>query len=1086
MAQQWQTVAIPFAQGIKPTSAGRALEQTKLLTAQNCFFHLDEGPQKRYGHVSRDVAKAGQAPGLNGLELPLAPALRTPFSFSDPGLSASYLHGWGLYTPNTDTSNSLMTAVSSQVLVGNLFGVLTRDQQIAAWDGHRLLVRPDSDFQSFGAVAGQAVFPAVRGEGIAKSLAGQIKSDAADNGVLKTVVWISGTTAYRSVYSSVSGACHVSESSLGLATVTDVRVITLGSWTHILARNTGDTTLWMFSCQNDTPATLTTRNMGDITEPVFDVKKYSEEYAVIARVNSGDVEVTIIRADGNNHVLYTPDVGGGTVLAVTAATHPSSKLGLLWLLTDFTPQFSEYDLMTGIESNGSFPLNVSSALSAQGRITLCETLVPASVVGEDLNWIAYIQVSATELKSYRVCSTAAAPINQTTRYNTVLASHAFRVGNRAYVWCTGTPSIYVLQPTWYLCDQQLQPVGKILYGLAYQKDPTTNFGMPGVNWTTDTVTHPAKDRVVFMGALGYKQRAETRTSTPDPNGVFTEPSVFFYTLDFLPRITSAQAGRATYISGAQLWEFDGVNLNEAGFIQAPESAQIATGSSGNLDKAKEYSWRIDLCYKNAQNEEIRSWSSVVTRAAASTGTVKMTLTINHVPMTRRDNSYFLVYRTEGNGTEYYLVSSRDPADVATDNGFLFNSRSAATYTFTDNLADTVLIQREYHPANATGFLQPLPAPACEVVAAGRARVWLAGGELSPGEIAPSRYFQPGETPSFSPALNIQIDRNSEPITAIGFVGQQAVLFRRTSAYTLDSDGPDNTAQGTWGVPQLALADVGAVEQSTLALAGEGLYFQSTAGFRVITQGGGLRPPGAGLIGGLGTDVDTLAVEGDYAAAVVFPKFSQIRWYSRDPEKPTLVVDYTKNVWTTWTGLECQGAVYSPSAETVVIARATGQLWTEQEGRYYDSDRTYEMTIKTAWFRAGNLGDFERIKRFALFGAADSGLSLKYRVYYDERPFWSQEGSLDFVGTNPTTKFNPSTWGAVSWGFGPWGDESAESVSGVGSGLYFRDGVFKFRRRLKRQKCSVFSLEFTDQGSAVNFQPVVIALELGAKPGLDRI
>jgi hypothetical protein len=607
-----------------------------------------------------------------------------------------------------------------------------------------------------------------------------------------------------------------------------------------------------------------------------------------------------------------------------------------------------------------------------------------------------------------------------------------------------------------------------------------------------------KDRIVFSGCLGYRQRAETVASasaaaarSPDPTGVWLEPSVFAYTLDFLPNLRYAQAGRSAYIAGAQLWEYDGKELNEAGFHMATENFSIVSGGVGPLGKSKTYNWRIDLCYKNAQNEEIRSWSSIVTVPANSIvvmgSSYKASITIPHMPMTRRDSAYFLIYRTEGNGTEYYLVSSRDPAQSgATANGFRSNARSSETYTFTDNLSDTDLIGREYHPANATGYLQPFSAPACELITAGRDRLWVAGGELGTGEVAPSRYFRPGETPAFTPALNIQIDRNSEPITAIGFVGEVAVLFRRTSSYTFESDGPDNVNQGVWDFPRLALSDVGAISQESLALAGEGLYFQSAAGIRVITSGGGLRPPGAGLVGGLGTDVDTLAAVGVYSVALAVPEQSQIRWYSRDPAQPSLVVDYTKGTWTTWTGLTTPGAMFWNVRNTVLLARGDGLIWRENPDKYLDGDRTYETVIKTAWLHASGMGDYLRARRFALFGEATNGLSLRYRVYYDERPFHTDEGFLDFVGTNPDTKFNPSGWGSVSWGFGPWGDESAESNAGSGSGLWFRDGVFKFRRRFARQKCSVFSIEFSDQGSDASFTPVVLALELGLKPGLDRI
>jgi hypothetical protein len=1078
----WEPVAIPFARGIKPVSHGRMLDQQHLLTAQNCYFYQDEGPQKRNGHTSRTIRSAGAVVPLNGIVPPVEPEFRTPHSFENPSLSEYWLHGWGLFN-ETDEPTVGTLDLADQPMAGYSFGLLTRDSEAAVWDGNRLLSVPGST-EPFGATNG-AVIPSLRGAPIAKSLTGQLRPDAADTGVLRTVVWIydsgAAKTAYRSVYNSVTGACIVNEEAFTSLTSPDsVRVFTLGPWTHVAIQD-DETELFLRSWHNDTPGTIVARTLGAVDNPNFDVKKHSESAAVVAKIEAGDITVLVLNQYGAISSTYAPTMGAsaGTAESVSVATTHDGILGVLWQTTTFENILRTYVLTSGVVESTLLSVVTSSAA---GRTTLAANYLNKS---DFPVWTVYVDDVASSrryVRVYRVIShdgsLAIAPALTTTRYNVTLASHAFRVGQRTYVWCA-PDSAFTLQPTWFLCDEKLLPVGKALFGLAYIDAPSI-LTMPSVNWHTEDATQAAKDRLVFVGALGYRQRATIEDTSPDPNGVWAEPSAFFYSLDFLAPLRSAQAGRSTYIAGAQLWEYDGANLHEAGFHLAPEGVSVVDGGAGNLDETKQYNWRVDLCYKNAQNEEIRSWSKTVTVAASAFGaaTFKATITIPHVPMTRRDNAYFLVFRTTGDGTEYYLVSSRNPADAAlTDNKFLRNDRGSATYTFSDNISDTDLIEQEYHPANADGYLQPLPAPACEIVAAGRDRLWLAGGELAQGEIAPSRYFQPGETPSFSPALNIQVERNAEPVTAIGFVGEQAVFFRKTSAHTLESDGPDNINQGVWAFPRLALSDVGAVSQESLALAGEGLYFQSTAGIRVITQGGGLRPPGAGLIGGLGTDVDTLTSVGEYSAAVVVPKYSQIRWYSRDAAKPTMVVDYTKNVWTTFTGLSCSGAAYLHSLDTVLIAKGP-EIWTETEGRYFDGDRSYEMVIKTAWLRAANLGDFQRARRWALFGDADTGLNLRYRIFYDERPFHSFEGTIAFNGNT-----NTSAWGDSTWGSGSWGD-SANSDGN--SGLWFRDGVFRFRRRFRRQKCSVFAIELSDQGSNANFSPVVLGLELGRKPGLDRI
>jgi len=276
-----------------------------------------------------------------------------------------------------------------------------------------------------------------------------------------------------------------------------------------------------------------------------------------------------------------------------------------------------------------------------------------------------------------------------------------------------------------------------------------------------------------------------------------------------------------------------------------------------------------------------------------------------------------------------------------------------------------------------------------------------------------------------------------------------------------------------------------------------LWFQSPAGIRLLSNNGGLDSQ-AGL------DVDPLTTNAKFSSAVVVPQYTQVRWYSRDSAQPTIVLDYSSNSWSTWTGLTCVGGVFWPVTNLAVIANGAGSVWVETVGTFTDAGTPYESIVRTAWLRAKSLGDFQRVRRAALFGNSASPLSLRTRVYYDERPFHDEElireyplgTGNDADGVDPLSTFNTSVWGAGDnppfntpvWGlFSVWGDSLNQLPQGQATGLTFRDGVFKFRWRPGRQKCSVISFEFSDMGATNSgFEPVVLALELGVKSGLDRI
>lgn len=1115
MALSRDTVAIPFTSGIQPNNRARMLEPQKLQDAVNCFYELESGPQKRNGHLSR-VVRTGRDYTPFSSANPTGAVLRANFSTANPGLLAqNWIYGWGLRGDPTLLSEVVNTAdpfeVSAHPNVGLLFGGGTRDNEVLAWDGFRLFsYAPEMLSEKFGEaqtpspVVGDTpgvpkrtpvCMPAMRTTPMAKIAGSQLKPTGADNGVLRVVTWLNtdGTTVSYSAFDAENLAGVVINSTLTFQAPTHLRLVCTGPWFHILVSDPTANSLEVRSFHQDTPGTVISRSLGTVDQ-VFDVKKVNESQFIVAKLKGSVITLFFMNVDGSVITSWIPDLGGHAAAANTCISVESDRTGTIGLIWQ---SGSPADVYFRTYTTGGATLRLAKLITTltatSGRVTGSPRVTSRDNVSLQPTWDIYVEDTVSSVKQVR--SYAVDYINNSflfaTRHRVVLASHAFRAGNRTFVWCTNwLGASGGLQTTWFLCDAAVLPVGKFAYGLANHDLAGTVSTLTGVNWTADP-TAAFEDRLVFHGAMACNLRlptlaTATGAAAAQPSGVFTEPSVQFYELDFLPALRSAQVGRSTYFAGAQLWTYDGAEVVEAGFHQAPEGTTGVAAAGGSLT-AGDYRYRIDLCHKNAQNEEIRSWS-LITPKITATGSQKITLTIPQVSMTRRDDAYFLIFRTEANGTVFYLANSRDPSSA----NFLKNDPATATFTYVDTLADATLITGEYHPANSGGnYVDPLPAPACEIVAAGRDRLWLAGGELAPGEVAPSRLFFPGQTPAFSPALNIQVDRNAEPITAIGFTGDIAAIFRKTSIYVLDADGPDNNYQGAWIPARLAISDSGAVSQEGLAVTSNGLWFQSQAGLRLLSSGGVMVPKA-------GHDVNPLVFTSVFASAVVVPQFSHIRWYSKDPAQPTVVYNYVDDNWSTWT-VSCVNGVFWPTTGLAVLVRSDGNLWVETPGVYNDAGDRYEMRVKTAWLHAGNAGDFQRVRRIALFGQAQAPLDLRVRYFYDERNFHEEEQVVNFpdVGDgSDASQFNTSGWGSASqtlddgWGLGSWGDVLVnDRFAGAPAGqstLWFRDKVFRLRRRPARQKCSVFAVEFSDQGvDGPGFVPVILGLELARKTGLDR-
>lgn len=1074
MALSFDTVAIPVTKGVDLRTSARLVDAPALLRAENVRFD-GGGSFKRYGHVSHKALTGTYPPGGGAYDLS-APVL-TPYGAKV--VDSQWLYGWGIIESETSTGD-----FSSFPEPGYLFSGFTRDNEKVAWTGHSLIsYAPSQTFGRLPSTVAPACTPFLRSEPIAKTADAQTYPDIADNGRVRVVTWINTSdgvaTARYSVYDSVTGAQIVDSQVLTTVSPYNPRVFSLGQWFHIVAFSQDDNQLRVYSFSDTNPTDITTRVIGSSTR-YWDVWKHDETRAcVVWNVDGTKLSMTWVGVLGtlptNASTVFLAMDSHDDIANVACAVHPvTGRVGVVYYTgpTDVLPDwavggvFNHDGTVQGTyrEFAGHDSLVGTDALTIAPRYILD---LADGIVGEAFDaYFSFEADAATEsdeLHSWTFNS--ANEVAGTIIYHQSLASHAFRVGERTFVW---TVHKSLLQSTWFLLDYTLKPVGHINFGVAAPIDHAGLGALCSVNFKLLTTL---KDQTVYHLGLGVRTRVPT---TDDQEGLYTEPSIQYVELDFLHPLRATQAGRTTYMAGAQVWAYDGRELVESGFHIAPEFTVDTTFaiplSDPGLTPTHIYSYRIDLCYRNAQNEEVRSHSYIVQHTVEAIpgdsppGTVAgLTLTIKS-SITRRDNAYLLIFRNafiDGAPTSTWnLLNSRDPlsADyLPNDQGDLF-----ITYADYGAVSNTAIIRRELHPGNSQTFLYPFAPPACEVIASGRDRVWLAGGEMIPGEVYPSRLFGVGEAVSWNGNLAIQIDRNEAPITALGFVGDIAAVFRERLTYVQEGDGPDNQGNGFWPPARLALADTGAQNQEGVALCSAGLLFQSPAGFRLLS--------GSGQVAPIGEAVDSLASTFSVRSCVCISRNSEVRWYGDDL---TIVYNYLDDAWSTWT-VGGSAALLTPSDSAVTLVKGTGRFWIETPGIYRDGDAPFTHLVQFPWLHAGQLGDFQRLKRIAGLGAYTDPHQVRVEISYDERPYIEEYWVWDV----PDTTQNTDSWGAQTWGTGTWGD--------TGSTFWARDTVWRWRRMPRKQKCSVFSVTISDNNTdGAGFSLVALGLELAKKPGLDR-
>lgn len=1051
-----ETIALPIVKGLDVQTDARLLQAPSLLEAENTQFS-GGGAKKRRGHTSLRVRT----------EDPVVPEYTSGGILAPGQLPLDWYYGLGYGTSVRGTGEEDERAWTfPQPEVKKLRGVANRDNETVVWDGFRLLSYLPSQITSqapmSAEVQGQAVMPSLRATPFAKFSEVQTQPEFADNGVTKIFAWISGTSVKYAIYDSSSDAL-IAKGTLAVTTGDYIRCFTLGNWMHIAARDNDDDRVKLFSISSSEPNSIVYRSYGDATH--FDIWKVSDSEALLARSNADGFNVTWIGTTGSGspsraHFQYTPTVTAAGAQTLISVGYTAAEIGVAWYNGSNTIGYATF--------NTSGVMQRESSFSASGvvRLTLSPKLAQITMGYQPWDVFWDNGVNLYTQRFWRIgtagVSTDVGTGTLRTRFRMRLASRAWRVGDRTFIWAGYNST---LQSTWFLLDEGLLPVGKLNFAVADVSGLGSNGRLVGINFKSGEDYDSDTPRTHL--ALSYKLRVAPNDNNQTSVGIYTEPTPQAVELDFLPRLRAAQAGRALYIAGAQLWSYDGQEVVEAGFHLGPE-VSLAAGVGGTLDTAGIYSYRVDLCYRNAQNEEVRSLSILTNSLDLAGVNSKITLTIPTI-LTRRSGTYFLIYRNAMSSgvplVNWWLLNSRDPSSAS----FLANDLSVTSVTYIDTgaVSDTDIQTRELHPASDT-YVQPISAPACEIIAAGRDRLWVAGGELPPGKVAPSRLFEVGETPGFNAYLEFQVDRSSERVSAIGFIGEVGVFFRKNSTYLLDSDGPDNNASGYWNPVRLALADTGAVSQDSVVRTSQGLIFQSPAGFRLVGPGGALSP--------IGLDIDAEAKDFTVVGSFLVEKDQEARFYGSSGDG-TYTFNYLYNTWAHWS---CSGVGVSRGPDGLaLLAREDGELWIETDDTYTDAGTPYIHRIRTSWLHGGNVGDFQRVRRIGglgRFGSLDTPSHiLRLEIFYDEREFWEERVEWEM----PDSTVNGDTWGTSTWGEGVWGDNSA-TISNL------EDLTWEWVRRPARQKCSVFSIALEDVNTdGPGFILSAFTLELARKSGLNR-
>lgn len=968
---QWDKAAVPLVKGVNTSVRARLADPANLVIADNVFFPVAGGPEKRAGYSYTKIEDKNKITS----------------SLSD--------YTYGLGVGGTDTL-SPAGPIRSICKLGSEAVSLAGD---SLYNSERLVGK----FDCFSAET----------RIIAKTQGSQFYSDMGKSAINKVVAYVNPNinSVEIAVYSSTTNELKFR----AISTVPNpqyVTVVPVGEYIHIYINDITSSKLYLHVVF---PSDLTLRSPVDLgsCKSNFDVYKVDESLILIAKRTVSDTIVAgYVKATGVTDSTYAAfntviNIGADTVTGFACCVHPDQTVGFIWDAgaNQKARTYSKTLAVLGaIQTVTSLATNIKQTLTYNSR-----------VAGE-----FYFYVDDSSKVNSGKFGAASSSVTATS-HNTHLVGKAFCIGVSPFVWLCRSSKI---QTSYLICNSSLLPVGRLEYGTAV------------ANTADQRLFSSHTDGNTVHGAFNFNRNASSLS------GIFHESSTKEYVLDFSFKPRGVQVGGAVYYPGAQVTQYDGENISEAGFHFFIEDPSIvASTAAGSLTLLGTYFYLIYPCHKNAAGEEVRGpavFTSGTTLAGANN---TITITGKTIP-TLRPDSYFLVFRNANTGTNYHLVSDRNIASASCPK----NDQSVATWTFTDTLSDTDLISRELDNATTDNYLVPFSAPSCTILSFGKDRLWAAGGEIPDYRVCYGRLSDEFEAPSFHPALTIEIDKSLDKVTAIGFISDYVVIFKRSLAYILTGQGLDNVLTGSLFNIQTALTDVGSVGAALRNITA-GLVFKSDGGYRLFQPGGSV------------VDISNPVLDylGEFLGSYVDIINTSLIIYQ---DNCTLCWNYESNLWSRWT-------IGSEAASDCEFL-GSGNYIARQGNGYLDRDSAYDVRIKTSPF-SNSLGDFQRIRRVAGVGLGEG--TFKINIYLDEKE--NPSDTFDI-----STPENDSNWGDGTWGSGFWGDSGSTYLSA-------RDDRMRWVKRLSKQKCSCIAVEIVYTGKEKGPIHTALVFEYGTKNGIDR-
>lgn len=435
------------------------------------------------------------------------------------------------------------------------------------------------------------------------------------------------------------------------------------------------------------------------------------------------------------------------------------------------------------------------------------------------------------------------------------------------------------------------------------------------------------------------------------------------------------------VVGGVLSIFDGNGVAESGYNLFPTIFSTTVFALGALSYSyiAIYTWIDETgnLHRSAPSEPI----NVTVSGSGGFGPVTVVVTsLGLSELYKAQNVSVNLYRTEANGTIYYLV-----AQAMNE----YQAFSNITFTDTSSDADIVGNQQLY---TTGGEVENISPPATDLITEFKNRIILVDAE-NPLQWWFSKQVIQGFPAEFSDVLTQNIDQKGGNISALSTMDDKLVFFKSSNVWYVIGDGPSpNGLNNDFSYPQIISSDTGCVNQSSIVLSPLGLFFQSPKGIYLLGRDLSLN-----YVGSQVEQFNSATV----TSAQMIAGTNQIR-FSLDTGI-VLVYDYFVKQWSTFTNIAAVDTeIYAGNYTYLTSAGITN---TETPGVYADPLATpISLRLTTGWLSFAGLQNFQRVRQFLILGESESPTTLSVSLAYNFNPTITQVDNIAMTGSQQPMQY----------------------------------------------------------------------------------